>query len=459
MTAPVFTPEAAPRTRRTVGGYAMKIMEVELCRSLPAVSFDGTYQRLWVLARLHSEPIGICTVNLESRDLSSEHLGEILWGALGDVVAERFAAASLPAPRALTGSGLDVDPESWPFLQARANALKTPPSISVIICTYNRPDRLQSCLQHLRRQRYPAFEVIVVDNCPKTAEVRDYIAAVGDPRYRYVVEPRAGLSRARNTGVSAATGDLVAFLDDDEEPDVFWLAALARGFARGSDVGCVTGPILPASLDTEAQLLFEELGGHVKDRGFKSAVFSGDGRQSPLYPRPPFGAGGNMAFRRQTLARIGRFDTALGAGTPALGAEDTLALALVMLAGQKIAYEPAAFVRHHDHRRLTGLARQLRGYTVSLTAYYIALLCRRPWVLVSVVRLLPDAIRFLSSARSPMASGLLSLMPELASARTCGMLAGPAAYLRGVIRNVSSTAHQAWSNSTWPWRRGRDSRP
>jgi O-antigen biosynthesis protein len=453
MTAPAIASVSQRRTRRADGSYAMKIMEVELCRPLPAVIFDRTYHRLSVLARMHSEPIGTCAIDLDCRDLMPDQFGEALWRDLGDVIADRFAAASLPAPHALTGSGLDVDPESWPFLQERARALEAPPYVSVVICTYNRADRLQTCLRHLRRQQYPAFEVVVVDNCPKTGAVREHIAALGDPRYRYVVEPRVGLSRARNTGVSVAAGDIVAFLDDDETPDVFWLAALAHGFARGSDVGCVTGPILPACLDTEAQLLFEEFGGHVKDRGFTSAVFSRDGPQSPLYPRPPFGAGGNMAFRRETLTRIGRFDTALGAGTPALGAEDTLALALVMLAGEKIAYEPAAFVRHHDHRRLTGLARQLRAYTVSLTAYYLALICRRPWVLVSVLRSLPDATRFLRSARLPAASPLLDLMPELASARTRGMLAGPTGYLRGVIRNVSFSAQQAWRSSGRPWRR------
>ncbi len=445
MTAPLLLSGHASRTHRADGFYPMKIMEAELCQPLPGVSFDGKYDRLWVLARVHSEPIGTCTVDLESHELSPARFGEILWRELGDVIAERFAAAGLPAPHALSGDALDVDPESWPFLQARSRTLEAPPYISVVICTYNRPDRLQTCLQHLRRQLYSAFEVIVVDNCPVTDEVREHIAALRDPRYRYVVEPRVGLSRARNIGVSEATGDVVAFLDDDEEPDVFWLAALARGFARGSDVGCVTGPILPACLDTEAQVLFEQLGGHVKDRGFKPAIFSRHGPQSPLYPRPPFGAGGNMAFRRDTLLKVGRFDTALGAGTPALGAEDTLALTLVMLAGQKIAYEPAAFVRHYDYRRLTGLARQLHGYTVSLTAYYIALMCRRPWVFVGLVRLLPDAIRFLSAARSPASSPLLSLVPQLASARTRGMLAGPAAYLRGIVRNVSSTAQPAWS--------------
>jgi O-antigen biosynthesis protein len=432
----------------------MKITEVELCQPLPTVRFDGRYQRLSVLARLHGEPVGTCTVDLGLGELTPGRFGEILWRELADVIRERFAAAGLSAPQALNGAALDVDPDSWPFLQARSRALEEPPDISVVICTHNRPDRLQACLRHLRRQRYPAFEVIVVDNCPKTDAVRKYVAALGDPRFHYVVEPRIGLSRARNTGASAAAGDVVAFLDDDEEPDVFWLAGLARGFARGSDVGCVTGLILPACLDTAAQVLFEELGGHSKDRGFEPAVFSRRGPQSPLYPRPPFGAGGNMAFRRETLLRIGGFDTALGAGTPALGAEDTLALTLVMLTGHKIAYEPSAFVRHHHCRDFRSLARQLRGYTVGLTAYYTALICRRPWVVIGLVRLLPDAVR---AVRSTAAAPSLSVAPQLALVRSGGMLAGPAAYLRGMVRNVSSTSPRTRSSRRRPWRRRRTS--
>lgn len=425
----------------------MKIIEVEICRPLPRISFDGRHPRLWLLARLCTEPIGTCTVEVESADLSPADLGEILWRELGDVVAERFAAAHLPAPHGLGGAGLDVDPETWPFLKVRSQVLAAPPYISVVICTYNRPDQLRTCLQHLRGQQYPAFEVVVVDNCPATGAVRECVAALGDSRFSYVAEPRVGLSRARNRGASAASGDVVAFLDDDEEPDIFWLAALAGGFARGSDVGCVTGLILPASLDTEAQVLFQELGGHCKNRGFKPAIFSRHGPQSPLYPRPPFGAGGNMAFRRETLVKIGGFDTALGAGTPARGAEDTLALTLTMLTGHKIAYEPAAFVRHCHYRGIRSLARQLHGYAVGLTAYYAALICRRPWVLIGLVRLLPDAIGFLSSARVPAVSPSLSLAPKPASAQGIGLLAGPVAYLRGILRNVSANAQQAWCSS------------
>lgn len=446
MSAPLSLSGPASRSTGPAEFAAISMVEVELSQPLPTVLADGRSQRVWVLVRLLTEPIGTCIVDVADGEVSSARFGEILWGELGEAISQRFAAAGLPPPSRLRSSGFSVDPESWPFLRTRSEALKAAPSISVVVCTYNRPDRLQVCLQHLGRQQYPAFEVVVVDNNPQTDAARVHVESLGDPRFRYVAEPRVGLSRARNAGVSVASGDVLAFVDDDEEPDDYWLAELARGFARDGDVGCVTGLILPARLDSEAQLLFEELGGHSKERGFAPAIFSRGGPQSPLFPRPPFGAGGNMAFRRETLAKIGRFDTALGAGTPALGAEDTLALTLVLLTGYKIAYEPAAFVRHHHYRDCAGLARQLHGYSVGLTAFYAALIRRRPWTLIGLVKLLPDATRYLAASRSAAVPAPSGMRPELTSGRVRGMLAGPAAYLRGIVRNVSSDARQAWSS-------------
>ncbi len=153
--------------------------------------------------------------------------------------------------------------------------------------------------------------------------------------------------------------------------------------------------IVPARLDTQVQWWFELAGGHNKGRGFSSDIFSQHGVQSPLFPLPPFGAGGNMAFRRETLKRIGGFDVALGTGTPARSSEDTLALTLALLAGYRIAYEPAALIRHDHYAERDSLARQLRGYGVGLTAYYAALLRHRPSVLPALLRLLPAAARYM----------------------------------------------------------------
>jgi cellulose synthase/poly-beta-1,6-N-acetylglucosamine synthase-like glycosyltransferase len=245
--------------------------------------------------------------------------------------------------------------------------------------------------------------------------------------FRYMAEHRPGLSWARNAGVAAALAELIAFLDDDDEPDPLWLHGIARGFARGGDIGCVTGMTLASRLETRAQELFEERGGHSTGRGFTPAVFDKKGPQSPLFPLPPFGAGANMAFRRQALERIGGFDVALGAGTPTYTAEDTLAFTLVLLAGYRIAYEPSALMRHTHRRDMDSLRRQLDGYSIGPSVFYTALLWHRPWAFAGLLRLLPDAVRYVRARRQAATADLPSGVGGL---HLNAMLKGPAAYIR-----------------------------
>lgn len=402
------------------------MMEVELTKPLPAVSYDGKHGRACVLARLHGEPVGSCVIPIGVAGLAPGEVGALIWPELREPVGARFTAAGLPRPGPLTGEGLRANPGEWPFLTRRQQVLAAAPFISVVICTRDRPDRLEACLRHIERQEYPRFEVVVVDNAPASNAVRVLVGA----RYRYVAEPRVGLSWARNAGIAASAGDIIAFLDDDEEPDRYWLAGIAGGFARGDDIGCVTGVILPARLDTQVQEWFESSGGHSKGRGFSPTVFSRQGPQSPLFPLPPFGAGGNMAFRREVLARIGGFDVAMGAGTPACASEDTLALTLVLLAGYRIAYEPAAAVRHDHYAEVDRLRRQLRGYGVGVAAYYTALLRHRPGVFPALLKLLPSAASYLRGASQGR------LPAQFVRAQRRGMLVGPVAYARSVRRQA-----------------------
>jgi len=417
------------------------IMEVELTEPLPAVSYDGRHDRAWVLGRLHGEPAGSCVIRLDPAGVAPGQLAALLWPDLCEPVTDRFAAAGLPAPGPLTSQGLAADPEDWPFLRHRREVLAAAPFISIVVCTRDRADRLEACLRHLDRQEYPRFEVVVVDNAPTGDAVRNLVEA--RPGYRYVAERRGGLSWARNAGIAGASGDVIAFLDDDEEPDRHWLAGIAGGFARGDDIGCVTGMIVPARLDTQVQEWFELYGGHSKGRGFSPAVFSRHDPQSPLFPLPPFGAGGNMAFRREALTRIGGFDVAMGAGTPARASEDTLALTLVLLSGYRIAYEPAALVRHDHYAEPEDLRRQLRGYGVGLTAYYTALVRHRPAVLPALLRLLPAAAAYLRGGSVPDIAApreLRELPAEFRRATRWGMLSGPGAYIRSARRQARVAA-------------------
>jgi len=437
MTIPAVDPPPLADVATSDSGSSFspaRVMEVELTEPLPEVPASGPY-RVLVLARLLTEPVGVCEAALPPEGITPQQLGLLLWRELHEPVAERFAAAGLPAPSGLAGDGLKVDPDTWPFWRTCAAVLADAPEVSVVVCTRDRPAQLEVCIRRLEQQRYPRFEVVVVDNAATTDAVRTLVEsrAEGPVRFRYQAEPRPGLSWARNAGIAAATADIIAFLDDDDEPDQHWLARIALGFTKNRDVGCVAGMILPARLDTTAEELFERLGGHRKGRGFTPEAFSCSGPQSPLFPLPPFGTGANMAFRKEVLARIGGFDVALGAGTLTCAGEDTLALTLTLLSGYEIAYEPSALMWHHHRPDMDGLRRQLHGYSIGLTAFYTALLRRRPGVLPGLLNLLPAAGRYLKGAATT-SDVPPDLLAELDRRHLQGLLTGPLAYIRSVRR-------------------------
>ena len=160
--------------------------------------------------------------------------------------------------------------------------------------------------------------------------------------------------------------------------------------------------MLPAELDTPAQGLYEQFGGHSKGRGFTPEVFdqASHARQHPLYPLPAFGVGASMAFDRAALTRIGGFDVALGAGTPARAGEDTAAIADLMLDGGTFVYWPGAVMWHVHRRSLREVEQQLNGYGSGLTAFYTRAALRNPRHLATLARLAPRALRDLRMSDS-----------------------------------------------------------
>lgn len=212
-------------------------------------------------------------------------------------------------------------------------------SLSVIICTRDRPHLLPHSLRALREQTDRRFELVVVDNAPRDDRTRGVVRAEW-PEAVYVREPVPGLPGARNRGVQAASGDLLAFTDDDCRPAPGWIAALRAAFAAVPGAGCVTGPIRPLDLRTEAQRAMESRGGF--NRGDRRVVYLPDEERGPVYPVQAwmFGAGGNMTFRRECVARIGGFDPALWRS------EDMDVFYWTLRAGFAIIFEFAAEVWH-----------------------------------------------------------------------------------------------------------------
>jgi glycosyl transferase family 2/glycosyl hydrolase family 2 len=118
------------------------------------------------------------------------------------------------------------------------------PRVSVIVCTHNGERTLGETCDALSRLEYPAVEVIVVDDgsTDRSAEIaRSY-------GFRVISTANQGLSSARNTGLEAATGDLVAYIDDDAAPDPHWLLYLTEAF-RETDCVAAGGPNLPVRGD------------------------------------------------------------------------------------------------------------------------------------------------------------------------------------------------------------------
>lgn len=209
-------------------------------------------------------------------------------------------------------------------------------SASVVICTRNRPQPLQRCLEAVREVVFP-HEVLVIDNASDTSETREIAAAYGA---RCIAEPIVGVNRARNRGMRNSVGDIVAYVDDDVIPSRDWLTNIASEFGDPA-VMAVGGRILAEAADHElANLSDYDVGAtrQVVDRDsddwFERANFGG------------LGNGANMAFRRSGFPQWGPFDERIGYGTAIRGFGDHNAFFRVVQSGGRAVYTPDAVVVH-----------------------------------------------------------------------------------------------------------------
>jgi GT2 family glycosyltransferase len=366
------------------------------------------YQDAWILVCEGGRPLGSVELALDGTSIEAAVLERELRAKLGDVrSSEPFGAT----------------PEL-----ARASV--------VVPTALSRPDQLRRCVARLTELDHPNFEVIVVDN-------RREGAPVELPGARVVREPRPGISAARNRGLAEADGEIVAFTDDDVEVDRGWLRALGERFAREGGLAAVTGLVVPAELETPAQIFFEQSGSGL-DRGYEPLAFELDGRfrirrvasdgserVHSLYKAGELGLGSNMAFRASVLRAMGGFDVALGTGTPTHGGEDLAMLMELIADGHRLGYEPSAIV-HHTHRAtLDDLERQIHGYGVGFTAMLTAITLRDPRHALGLAAVLPEWVRSLRNPGAGKHNHRSDAYPTgLGRAELRGMLAGPAAYLR-----------------------------
>lgn len=212
------------------------------------------------------------------------------------------------------------------------------PSVSVVVPVYNEAHVLSECLEALLRQTYPQerYEVVVVDN-GSTDGTRSVIESYP---VRSLVEDEIQSSyAARNAGIRAARGEILAFTDADCRPALDWLGAAVENF-RDPEVGGVAGRIVggPPQSKVEAEL---------KRRSWQAET------ATLQHDFLPYAQTANAFYRRTVFEAVGDFEE-----TWISGGDADLAWRMQLETSMRLAHEPAAVVEHRHRSDLAAVFRQ-----------------------------------------------------------------------------------------------------
>ena len=326
------------------------------------VYLESTRQLSSYIARLHNQaenrPLIMAELGLDSRRHGGERQAALVSRQVRTSVERGCAGAFVFAwTDEWYRGGQEVidwdfglttrDRRPKPALEAVARAAAEPlaspqaswPRASVVICVYNGAATIADCLQGATAHDYPDYEVIVVDDGSTDDTAR--IASTFD--VRLIRTENGGLSRARNVGIEAATGEIIAFTDGDARADADWLTYLAIGL-RSGEFAAIGGPnIAPSGDGLVAQCVANAPGGPV-------CVLRTD-QEAEHVP------GCNMAFQASALRAIGGFDPRFRTA-----GDDVDLCWRIQERGWRIAFSPSAVVWHHARSTVSAYWRQQCGY-------------------------------------------------------------------------------------------------
>ena len=269
-------------------------------------------------------------------------------GAAG-VVAPAFAAP----PRTDALAMIAVEPDQiLPFVALNGDCppvLRQPPMVSVVICAYNAERTMEACLESLRKLDYPNYEVVIVDDGSRdrTAEI-----SARFPEFRLIRQPNKGLSVARNVGMQAARGEIIAYTDSDCVVDSHWLRFMV-GAMTASGFDACGGPNYAPHEEGRTEACVSA------SPGAPCHVLTAEDRAEHL-------AGCNMVFRKDVLQQVGGFDPQFTAA-----GDDVDICWRALDAGFVLGFCPAAFVWHFRRNTVKAYYTQQRGYGKAEAMLYL----------------------------------------------------------------------------------------
>lgn len=328
---------------------SLPIFDLEITQPLPNLQLTEHQPGFAAILRHRDRPIGfILQPNVSEKRISASELDRWIGEKIGPKILQETLREELHWTTAITDY----------------------PSLSIAICTKDRPALLERCLRSLQNvvAAHPsAIEILVIDNAPSDNSTQILVETFTN--VRYVCEPWAGLDVARNRALREATGEYITYLDDDVVVDRGWLMGFYEAWTEHPQAAAFTGLILPYELATQAQILFEQAGGF--RRGFDKIYYGQTCEGNSLYPCGAgiFGAGCNMTYRREILIEIGGFDIALDTGKPLPGGGDLDMFYRIIRSGHALVYEPRYLVFHQHRQTLEQLQRQYWSWGLGLMAF------------------------------------------------------------------------------------------
>lgn len=373
---------------------------MEIGRGIPDVAVPEPYTRAFVVLRYLGVPFGHAWLPAAAGTVPHAAIRSHLLTHLLPEFSRRWADANL------SRGHRDAGPS---------------PTVTIAICTRDRPDDLARALDAVARVSGGPYPVLVVDNRPSSDAARRICAS--RQGVDYVREDTPGLNAARNRALRTARSDVVAFTDDDAAPERGWVEALLRNFNHRLVLG-VTGLTLPLELESDAQEWFERYTPF--GRGYFWRLF--EPAECSPHAAGSIGAGANMALRRDVLDLVGPFDEGLDAGTPARSGGDHEMFSRILARGYRLVYDPAAVSRHRHRRTWRELRGTIAGYGTGVYAAWTGKILRE-----GDLSVLGQAARWFVRNQAPSLVAGLTRRPDappldLTLAEIAGCARGPIAW-------------------------------